>query len=347
MFHMEKINSEKEDVLNFEKDIDEHIRKIVSKVVDDSKSLVEINKNRLSVGSAGFDSVQEVFWQPHHLRAYFDFDRALFDTRKPTFEFGGRFVNSSEFEVADFDGCRVVVKRSQIEITNKIEHKRYYVVRLDSTCRDFMVDVASKKVRECLVVLKKFISLFGGVSKFKLLSFKSQDKIAREDSIDRIPIKAEFDSALVQKVYNESNVEFKDVASAVTYLENRALERVSPEIKERLDLINTRLDSFEIRALNPLTAQIELHLEVQRETLKTLRAIQDKLPISSVLSSKSVDTSQNNALNVDNRVFYPEGGLKDTSISPNIRSTHSQVSSQDIQERIAFFETSKTLNVGF
>lgn len=289
---MENKNLEKEGVSEQQRIIDEHIRTIVSKAVDESKVLQEINKNRISVGSGGFDSIQEVFWQPHHLRAYFDFDRTSFDASKPTLKFGlkfgFRFVNSKEFEVSNFHGCRIVVKKSQIEITNKIEHKRFYVVRLDSTCRDFMIDVCARKVKECLAVLREFIKIFGGSSNFRLISFRSQDKISREESIDRIPVKMQFDSQLVQKVYNEPNVEFKDAASAVTYLENRALERVSPEIKERLDLINKRIDLFEEKVIKPWMEQISIHLpverkaaqaltedvEIRKEMLKTLKDIQ-------------------------------------------------------------------------
>lgn len=67
------------------------------------------------------------------------------------------------------------------------------------------------------------------------------------------------------------------------------------EITEALSILVTsqqtqenKLSAFEKRALEPLTAQIKLHLEVQQETLKTMKAIQESLKPQSLRTIEDI-----------------------------------------------------------
>jgi hypothetical protein len=88
-----------------------------------------------------------------------------------------------------------------------------------------------------------------------------------------------FRNEVVKKEYNTdpSNVEFANPVYASNYFRNAGLRLFAPEISDKLELLNTEFNRFEIEALNPLTEQIKLHLEVQRETLLTLKDIRDSL----------------------------------------------------------------------
>jgi hypothetical protein len=220
----------------------ELVGRLVDKVLDESCILKETSKNRISVGGARSVSVKSLYWQPHHLRLYFDFNKVFFNASKPMLEVGCRYVNGTELEFPDFLDHRIVIKKSQIELTNKVDHKKWYVITLDSTTRAQQFEVYLKKVEESLSVLRELIKRYGGVSQFKLLNFRCQDKIANEDVVNKLPLKSAFYGELMQKVYNESNIESKDEPmAAINYIENAALRSVTPIIAKRLDAIDLKL----------------------------------------------------------------------------------------------------------
>jgi hypothetical protein len=111
---------------------------------------------------------------------------------------------------------------------------------------------------------------------------RQEDWIKGEEYIDNLPRETIIYDSVFKKVY-PTGVEFVSGKGAETtgniknYIKNRSLEDFTPLIAEEISLVNQRLGAFEERALNPLTKQIELHLEVQRETLKTLKKIQQSL----------------------------------------------------------------------
>jgi len=121
--------------------------------------------------------------------------------------------------------------------------------------------------------------------KFKLLLpfekpewSRYEDWIKGEEYIDNLPIQCIIHAKHFKKVYGVG-VEAvggkgeEPTAKAKQYITNRMIEDFSPEIAES---INNIVKTFEDSALLPLTEQIKLHLEVQRETLKTLKAIQNE-----------------------------------------------------------------------
>lgn len=109
---------------------------------------------------------------------------------------------------------------------------------------------------------------------------RAENWIRGEEYLDNIPREVILHDTHFKKVYM-SGFEFlgnkgdDPTGTLTTYIKNRCLEDVAPEIVNKLD-------QFEEQALTPLTEQIKLHLKVQRETLKTLKLIQEanKKPLS-------------------------------------------------------------------
>lgn len=111
----------------------------------------------------------------------------------------------------------------------------------------------------------------------KIIWTRHEDWIKGEDYIDKIPEECIIHDTVFKKVYGQG-IEFiggkeKEGAGGIkNYIKNRVIEDFSPQIAEAIkEIVGTFRDS----AIEPLTAQIELHLEVQRETLKTLKQMQE------------------------------------------------------------------------
>ena len=224
---------------------------LVSGLTDNifAEFLNEPGKNPMSVGRGSVRSVsmdRYVLYKPHNYRLYIDFkkDGLVLPSKEGLYTRGSvsckyRVVNSVEPCFDDFFGCRIVVHKKTIEINNKLDMDKSFKLsfggraEIESQVRDIL----SQKDDECFEALKNFIDMFGGSSSFKIVNVHSEEKILSEDSIDMIPRKMKFHSPLVKKVYNEQNVEFSDSVSVVNFLENRALESVSPDIVSALKLL--------------------------------------------------------------------------------------------------------------
>lgn len=227
-----------------ENEVREHIRKLTKPIFD--KVLQETPKNRVSVGGTVSKEDRFSYYQPHNCRLYFDFSKVGFVPPKPfsgnvwygvCFSYGDyKVINVVEHSFDNFLGCKILVKRSQVEVTNKINVDRRYVIYHFPVeqVEEQILDVLVKKYNECFKALKKFIELFGGGSDFNLLRLRVENKLEREEVIDLLPLSMKFQNRLVKKVYNERNVEFSSPVLACNYLSNSALGSVTPELKQEL-----------------------------------------------------------------------------------------------------------------
>jgi hypothetical protein len=287
---MEQSNYQKEGVSLDVNPIDDKVRSMIASALNFASVPKETSQNHVLVGGVG--SVPSVdysyrFYNPHNARFYFDWDSWNF---KPTLGF--RTVNSSEKVLSEYFGCRIVVKKSQIEITNLLDKDRRF--KIDGSVdnmRSQVVDAVCVLLNEVIVVLKRFISEFGGCSSCVLLKYWIPDnKILHDKVIDSIPLQVTFRNDVVKKVYNSvpSNVEVSDPANASNMFRNLALWDFAPDIASRLDLLERQFVEFESRALVPLTEQIKTHLEVQHSTLALQKAMSSTLnDISCSLRVKS------------------------------------------------------------
>lgn len=239
--------------------IQDYINNITRPIFE--KVLKETPKNRMSVGGGSVRPEDVSLYQPHNYRLYFDFSKSSFappnlSKTDPlgsvvTTSFEYKLKNSSEHYFKNFMDCNITVKKTQIELINKIEHKRWYVIKHGESS-EYTAQVRSiieKKDKECLKVLKAFIKEFGGVSNFKILNRKSEDKVQLEDSIDKVGVKNHFHSGTCKKVYNSANIEFNDPVFAVNYFENRAIEKITPEVLSELNklfhFISVKIDGLD------------------------------------------------------------------------------------------------------
>lgn len=224
---------------------------------------------------------------PHNARFYFNFDKFSFN---PSFEF--KNINSgAELILESFMGCSFRIKRSSVEVVNKVDSKRVFRIEGSASERKVQVDNAIGTLRfEVIKALKCLIGKYGGVTDF--VPFKSwipDNKITNDRIIDSVPRDVTWRDDVSKKVYVDSNVEFADPLFAANYFRNVGLNDFVPEIVNELkglrdnqNVLNSAFDRFTIEALNPLTEQIKTHLEVQRSTLElhkdmtsTLRDIRD------------------------------------------------------------------------
>jgi hypothetical protein len=238
-----------------------------------NKVLKETQRNHVSVG-VGSVSKPYSLYQPHNYRLYFDFDKSTF--KLPTEVRGSvlfHIQNTTEVCFDNYLDFRIVIKRTQIELTNR--SNRWHLIYTEPV--EGIIPQIEEVIKEldssAVIVLKKFMLEFGGHSTLTILNSTNENKVKSESAIDKIPQNLTFRNEQVKKVYMESNVEFSSPVYVANYLSNRAVEAVTPEISARLDSIRDNITRFQDSALNPLTEQIRLHLKVQRETLKTLKAI--------------------------------------------------------------------------
>jgi hypothetical protein len=226
------------------------LKKIADSYIKNRTSPKEAIKNPMSVGTLGSKPLPYCFWQPHNYRLYIDFDKTTLklpsDNETALLTTVYRLVNSTEICFDSFQGCRIVVKQHQVEITNLI-NPRWYKIQLapETTIEPQFQEIIQQKDKECLDTLKAFIAIYGGSSEFHILNARSEDKIMAEEKIDELPDKMTFHSDRVKKVYNEKNVEFSTPAGACNYIRTRAIEKVAPELAEQLRSIRVLLGQEE------------------------------------------------------------------------------------------------------
>lgn len=270
-----------------ERDINNYISRLVKPIFE--KVAQEAVKNRMMVGGTVSKNEKYCLFQPHNYRLYIDFKKENFEpetvlptTVRPMFPMEHKIINKTSHTYNEFYGCRITVRKTQVEIINK--KKEWYKISLNiSKIKPQIKQIIIDKDRECFIALRQFIRIFGGSSKFKVLNRHSENKIKGENMIDLIPIKQHWHTDVVKKVYNESNVEFNDPAFASNYLRSRALEDKAEtmendisEIKEAVKA-TVKINTDTCLILNKFTKQIDLHLSVLKGIKKAFKRFNNRL----------------------------------------------------------------------
>jgi len=129
----------------------------------------------------------------------------------------------------------------------------------------------------------------------KPIWLRSETAIHGDDYIDRIPRDLIIHDTIFKKVYKD-DLEFKSgkgeepVVHLKNYITNRAIEKIAPEIARELSSLRDDLTALthenrlmaenmtsHIPLVQEATRKLEKDSEVQRETLATLKAIQDSI----------------------------------------------------------------------
>jgi len=264
---MEKMKSKK---VSSNKSIKDYIEKVTTPIFE--KTLQETKKNRTLVGSQKKISNIYSLYSPHNYRLYFDFEKTNFHPlrpSKPTYKIdGGRLglKNSKEWVTKEqIWGCNLIIKKTQVQINNLIEPKRWYLILMGDIDKrkQQVMEIHQRKINEGIWALKSFLRVYGGVSKFKLLRIWCEEKIMRDKPIDRLPIDMFFKTKNVKKDYNEPNIEyFGDPVGAANYFSNRGVEDISPKIANSLNELSLRFDNMGNRIIDMMNNRIQVDTEL-------------------------------------------------------------------------------------
>lgn len=230
---------------NLDKDKGSGMRAQVKRIVTPifNKALKETFKNHVSVGGVGSENYQYAYYNPHNARFYFNYintegsGRGRFDDLK--------IINKSEFCHDSFFGCRVVVKKNKIEITNKIDKERRFKISGSADDRySQTVEAVAVLEREVIATLKEFIKVYPVSSDCVCVKVWIPDnKILHDRIVDSIPQEITFRNDVVKKVYNTSpsNVEVSSPVQASNTFRNLALYDYAPMIAEELESLRAEI----------------------------------------------------------------------------------------------------------
>ncbi len=276
----------------------EHIEKLTTPIFE--KAAKEANKNRISVGSKKKISDVYSLYNTHNYRLYFDFEKTGFHPLRPsepTYKTdGGRLglKNSKEWVTKEqILGCNLIVKKTQIQINNQIEPKRWHLILMGDIDKrkQQVMEIHEKKINEGICALKSFLRVYGGISKLKLLRIWCEEKIKGDKRIDKLPIDMFFKTKNVKKDYGEKVIEYwGDSIGAANYFSNMGIEDISPKISDSLNQLNLRFDNMGNRIIDMMDNRRKVDDELLIN-IKTHNKVFKKL--DNLLSQKTLSKWQN------------------------------------------------------
>ena len=248
--------------------IKEHIGKIVRPIFE--KAASEISNTQVLVGlSQSKEPEKEVFcyWQPHNFRRYFGFSKENFSPEKPkpttpietNVGSKGNFFISLPFNwdytyktgnyghehiYLDFLQCNVRVRKSQIEITNKVAPDKRWVKIYAESLKDVdkrIEQITQELENHCIEALRLFIKIHGGKSDFEVLNRHSEDKIKGEDFTESLDPNMVIHDTVMKKPYKEKLIEiYGGKAQVKNYVKNRLNQAVLLKFVLNADLLRKR-----------------------------------------------------------------------------------------------------------
>jgi len=226
-------------LISYGNDFDNKVKGVFEKGLKDFPK--EANKNHVSVGGSVSFKSEFSYYNPHNARFYFEYIKTdpLTDPRFKT-------INKSEKSI-DFLGCRFVVKKKFIEVTNKVNKDRRFKIEGSLEQRkNLCAEAVATLEKEVIASLKSFVREFGGKCDFVCVKMWIPDnKILHDNIVDRIPLETTFRNEVVKKVYNDSpkNVEFSSPALASNYFRNSGLNDFAPQIASELESLRKEIMS--------------------------------------------------------------------------------------------------------
>ncbi len=241
-------------------------------------------------------------WQPHNYRLYFDFDKSNFNPKKPSnhtlqkyksmvgiFNTAYTYTSlnyDSEHLYENFIGCQIRVKKNQVEVINKWHNKQWRKITAENINQiDEIIDYQMDELKQQSVeALKSFIDLHKGSSKFEILNERCEHGIHGEEFLDKIPREMIIHDTHCQKLYKKKVEMFKK-AQVKTYISNRVIEKIAPEIAGEINKIHNTIQEELNPSLKQLNESVQLeiynkklHLSVLTDMKTSLKAISINLP---------------------------------------------------------------------
>lgn len=240
-----------------------HIDKITTPIFD--KSLQEIKPNTM----IGLPPIK-FYWRPNNYRRQFLFNTETFkrNTTPQIANFGTKFIYK------DFYNTTIVVdiprkKPAKITAIYKPLKRFYYEIKCYNLKEiNERINKKVKDIENTLInALNIFIKHFGG--NFDLDSGKwvrFEDDIHGEEFIDKLPRDLIITDTYFKKVY-QKGIEFKNPAYVKSYISNRAVEEITPEIAEAINELGSKFDLFTERvtpAIESLAANMATHVKIMQ-----------------------------------------------------------------------------------
>ncbi len=233
-----------------EKKIKDHIYNIVSKHLPKEK-----NKDSMTVASNG----EFVLWRPNNYRLKIPIKRKLNSTLKSAvrMQLKKRIKLSnygSKYSIKNYYSCTISLDKKSMTVIHTPKGRKWYKLYGDvKQMEDYVDNKVIEFEEKCLKAGVLFSRLFKGVSLFvdKRVWIRHEDAVKGEEFIDSIPDDLIMHDTYFKKVYPQE-VEFKSPTYMKNYLANRSLEKASPEIISRLDVIERKLDNVETDVLKSL-----------------------------------------------------------------------------------------------
>jgi len=232
--------------------IGKHIKGIIEKNLKAVPN--ETKNNHVSVGGVGSADYSYAYYNPHNARFYFKYLKTdpLTDPRLNDL----KTINKSELCHDNFKGCRIVIKKNLIEVTNKINKERRFKISGSADERySQTVEAVVVLEREVVCALKEFIVVFGGESDCVCVKMWIPDnKILHDRIIDSLPDELTFRNDVVKKVYVDvpKNVEVSSPVQAAHTFRNLALYDYAPMIAAELEELRKEIMQPKKSFLNPL-----------------------------------------------------------------------------------------------
>jgi len=228
-------------------------------------------------------------YNPHNYRLYFKFTKEKYNPKEGMVRvWSGKFKNYGKEFTALGEGVRVTVKKTQVEVINKLSEQQWFLINRENAKKE-EGSLLSKIDSKCIDSLKKFIKVYGGKSDFVILKregrpslnlfTKCDNKVKNEPFIDTLPSEMTFETDVVKKVYKHpGEVEFKTPIYSAQYLENSALNEFAPEIVNELkDMKSVFKEVKEVMELE--IENKKLHQSVLNNMKTTLKDISYSLKI--------------------------------------------------------------------
>jgi len=242
----------------------EYVNKLINPI------LKEALKNTMGVSKDG-DSVR-LYWRPNNYRLLIPFNKLTFSNtirKQPSFPVELKISNygsKSIFKITK--GETIVIDKDSVTLHYSLKDDRGKKLYNEINCniQDFenLLKKGVESIKNKMFSrLKEIIRCYGGSADFDKADWlRHEDGNIGDEFCNSLPENRIIFANTFKKVYKDE-IEFTGkkgeypTGKLINYIDNQALERKSPEILEKIDLFNNALDK--------MTKQLELHLQVEKK----------------------------------------------------------------------------------
>ncbi len=196
--------------------------------------------------------------QPHNFRRYFTFSKTTYN---PAIPYSKKNYNS-EHHYTNFYGCMIIIRKKSAEVINLWHQKQWRLLEAQSIneINDRINEIKQEMEETTVKALKKFVIINGGDSDFiPIKKRETEIGIHGDDYLDKIPPEMVIHDTYFKKVYKEK-VEFIGEESVKSYIQNRAVESIAPEIAQSINSLHTLI----VPAIENLAKNMNTHVKVMK-----------------------------------------------------------------------------------